>query len=85
MGGAMKGYYEVRRDGPGREHFRLFCVLENPSDPAELERTGLPGPAIAAITGMRKPFRTVFTEQEYSHVRDLGEAYLSKFPRRIVH
>jgi hypothetical protein len=25
----MRGYYEVRAQGPGREQFRLFCILEN--------------------------------------------------------
>jgi hypothetical protein len=85
MGGTMKGYHEARRDGPNREHFRLFCILENSSDPIELERRGLPRPAIAVITGMRKPFKTTFSEQEYEEVRALGMAYLSEYPRRIVH
>lgn len=29
MHGSMRGYYEVRVQGPGREQFRLFCLLEN--------------------------------------------------------
>ena len=29
MHGEMGGYYEIRVTGPGREHFRLFCRLEN--------------------------------------------------------
>jgi hypothetical protein len=29
MHGNMGGYYEIRVTGPGREQFRLFCVLEN--------------------------------------------------------
>ncbi|MFY9488179.1 MAG: hypothetical protein WAP35_05730 [Solirubrobacterales bacterium] len=29
MHGSMGGYYEIRLTGPGRRHFRLFCLLEN--------------------------------------------------------
>jgi hypothetical protein len=29
MHGNMGGYYEIRVTGPGREQFRLFCLLEN--------------------------------------------------------
>ena len=29
MHGDMGGYYEVRSQGPKREQFRLFCILEN--------------------------------------------------------
>ena len=25
----MGGWYEIRLTGPGREQFRLFCLLEN--------------------------------------------------------
>jgi len=64
--------------------FASGIILENPADKAELQRTGLPGPAIAVITGMRKPWRTVFSQADYAHVRDLGESYRITFPRRIV-
>jgi hypothetical protein len=52
MHGDMGGYYEVRSQGPKREQFRLFCTLEN-AGAEELQRRGLPGPAIAVITGIR--------------------------------
>jgi hypothetical protein len=29
MHGAMGGWHEIRLTGPGREQFRLFCLLEN--------------------------------------------------------
>lgn len=61
MHGLMGGWYEVRLTGPGREQFRLFCLLEN-GTPGELSRRGLRKPAIAVITGMRKPWRTVFSD-----------------------
>jgi transcriptional regulator with XRE-family HTH domain len=33
MHGVMGGWYEIRLTGPGREQFRLFCLLENgPAD-----------------------------------------------------
>jgi hypothetical protein len=84
MHGKMTGYFEVRKQGPKREQFRLFCILENPNDNAELEKTGLPRPAIAVITGMRKAWRTTFSGADYEHVRKLGESYRNTFPRRIV-
>lgn len=83
MRGSMKGYYEIRVTGPGREQFRLFCILENGSR-EELERRGLGGPAIAVITGMRKPHRKIFSERDYEHVRALGADHLTNHPRRIA-
>jgi hypothetical protein len=83
MHGSMRGYYEVRLTGPGREQFRLFCILEN-ADPAEMRKRGLTRPAIAVITGMRKAHRTVFRERDYAAVRKLGDDHLSVQPRRIA-
>ena len=80
----MTGFFEARKQGPRREQFRLFCVLENPATAEELERMGLSRPAIVVPTGMRKPWRTAFGEGEYEHVRELGADYRSTFPRRIV-
>jgi hypothetical protein len=37
MHGGMGGYFEVRAQGPKREQFRLFCILEN-AEPPELRR-----------------------------------------------
>ncbi|HLM84879.1 MAG TPA: hypothetical protein VK272_01680 [Solirubrobacteraceae bacterium] len=50
MHGDMGGYYEIRVTGPGREQFRLFCMLEN-ADKRTLTARGLRGPTIAVITG----------------------------------
>lgn len=83
MHGTMRGYYEVRIQGPGREQFRLFCILEN-ADPEALERRGLAGPAIAVITGLRKPWMTTFRESDYRSARRLGDEYLGTIPRRIA-
>ena len=83
MHGAMGGYFEVRASGPGREQFRLFCVLEN-ADPTELRRRGLPSPAIVVLTGLRKPWRTKFSERDYRAVRILGNDHQSNVPRRIA-
>jgi hypothetical protein len=84
MHGKMTGYFEVRKQGPKREQFRLFCILENPADQAELVKAGLPGPVIAVLTGMRKPWKTVFSEADYQHIKELGESYREAFPRRLV-
>jgi len=83
MHGDMTGWFEVRLDGPGREHFRLFCLLESgPSD--ELAALGLRRPAIAVISGGRKPFRTEFSTGEYERVRLMGQEHRSNRPRRIA-
>lgn len=79
----MRGYYEVRAQGPAREQFRLFCILEN-APPEELQRRGLSGPAIAVITGLRKRWMTTSTEADYRRVRRLGDAYLATTPRRVA-
>ena len=84
MHGSMGGYYEIRGTGPGREHFRLFCVLENGTE-EELAERGFDGPHIVVINGMRKPNAKLFTDAEYSkHVRALGDAYLAEIPRSIA-
>lgn len=82
MHGSMGGYYEVRAQGPKREQFRLFCILEN-GGPEEMMRRGLSRPTIAVITGMRKPWMTPFAEHDYEGVRRLGDDHRGRFPRRI--
>jgi hypothetical protein len=79
----MGGWYEARCTGPGREQFRLFCLLEN-GTPEQLSQRGLARPAITVVTGMRKSNATVFSEREYARVRELGDAYLAKTPRSFV-
>jgi Txe/YoeB family toxin of Txe-Axe toxin-antitoxin module len=84
MHGTMKGYYEVRATGPGRTHYRLFCLLENGSDD-ELAERGFDEPQIVVISGMAKANATTFSDAEYRvGVRDLGEDYLSRLPRPIA-
>ena len=79
----MRGWHEIRLTGPGREQFRLFCLLENGTAP-ELARRGLPRRALAVITGMRKPWRTTFSERDYQRVRALGDEHRRNYPRRIA-
>jgi Txe/YoeB family toxin of Txe-Axe toxin-antitoxin module len=84
MHGDMGGYYEIRVTGPGRWHYRLFCVLDNGST-AELAERGFSEPQIAVINGMAKANATLFTAGEYKkHVRAPGADYLSTVPRRIA-
>jgi hypothetical protein len=83
MHGVMGGWHEIRLTGPGREQFRLFCLLENGAA-GELARRGLPRPAIAVITGMRKPWRTTFSDRDYQRVRELGDEHRRNYPRRIA-
>jgi hypothetical protein len=84
MHGSMGGYYEIRVTGPARAQYRLFCRLEN-GTAEELAARGFQEPQIAVITGMCKPFRTVFSDREYrTNVRALGDEYLATLPRRIA-
>jgi hypothetical protein len=82
MHGDMGGSYEVRAQGPKREQFRLFCVLEN-GTPEELARRGLSRPAIAVIAALRKPWMTAFSDRDYARVRRMGDDHRARFPRRI--
>ena len=84
MHGTMSGYYEIRLTGPGRRHYRLFCILDN-GTAAELAERGFDGPKIVVINGMVKPNAEVFGDREYKrHVRDLGDDYRSRLPRPIA-
>lgn len=84
MHGPMGGYYEIRCTGPGREHFRLFCRLENGNEDQLAER-GFDRPHIVVINGMRKPNARLFSQAEYDKcVRALGDAYLADTPRRVA-
>lgn len=80
MHGSMGGYYEVRATGPGREQFRLFCILEKAAD----EANGLVRDAIAVIDGGRKPNVTLFDAAFYAKVREKGDDYRAQLPRRIA-
>jgi hypothetical protein len=77
MKGDMSGWFELRADGPGRHHYRLFCLLDY--EAKEREK-----PLLVIIDGRDKPFRTVLSEKDYAAVRELGEEYLSRNPRSIV-
>jgi hypothetical protein len=82
MHGTMTGWHEIYLTGPGREQFRLFCLLEN-GDDEDLLRRVLRKPAIAVITGMRKPWRTRFSERDCTRVRKLGDDHRHNRHRRI--
>jgi len=58
---------------------RIFCVLER--DGASV---GLRGPSLVVITGLRKPFRTTFTDKDYAQVRALGHEYFKRNPRSVA-
>lgn len=87
VGGDARKHARLLRDprhGPGREHLRLFCRLENGTE-AELDELGFDLPHIVVINGMRKPNAQLFSDAEYrKHVRNLGDAYLGDVPRRFA-
>ncbi|MEU2798716.1 hypothetical protein [Streptomyces sp. NPDC007117] len=73
----MTGWYEVRRSGPQRAHYRLFCRLD-------YEARGFDKPLLVVITGLQKPNATLFSDADYQGVRDLGDEYFSRNPRSIA-
>lgn len=84
MHGSMSGYYEIRVTGPGRRHYRLFCLLDNGTGD-ELARRGFDRPQIAVINGLVKPNATLFTDVEYRReIRSHGDRYLSRLPRPVA-
>jgi hypothetical protein len=84
MHGTMAGYYEIRGTGPGRIHYRLFCVLENRSA-KDLKTLGFDRPQIVVINGMAKKNASLFTDPEYRKtIRALGDNYLGQIPRPVA-
>jgi hypothetical protein len=77
MKGGLTGHHEVRVDGPGREHFRLFCVLDTAADGRDC---GL----LTVLWGARKPFRTEFDDAVYSQVTAYSTEYFSRRMRSVV-
>jgi hypothetical protein len=77
MKGEMAGWFEVRVEGPGRHHYRLFCLLE-------YEAAGQDKPLLVVIDGRDKPFRTILADSEYAAVRELGAEYRSRNPRSLA-
>lgn len=50
----------------------------------EIRRRGLIRPAIAVITGMSKPWMTVFSKADYAAVRAVGDEHSAQLPRRLA-
>ena len=77
MKGAMTGWFELRVDGPGRHHYRLFCLLDYDAE-------GLDKPLLVVIDGRDKPFRTTLSDADYAEVRSLGVEYRKRNPRSLA-
>ncbi len=83
MHGDMRGWHEVRADGPkpggakGRHHYRLFCLLD-------YDAKGAGKPLLVVIAGISKPFRTTLSTGDYAKVRELGKEYLARNPRSLA-
>jgi hypothetical protein len=76
MHGEMTGWFEVRRDGPGRRHYRLFCLLD-------YEAEGQEKPLLVIIDGRDKAFGTELGAADYAEVKALGDEYRSRNPRSV--
>ncbi|QDQ99210.1 hypothetical protein FO059_09435 [Tomitella fengzijianii] len=77
MKGTMRGWFEVRIDGPKRHHYRLFCLLD-------YEAKGHDKGLLVVVDGHDKPFRTTLSDADYAAVRTLGHEYCNRNPRSIV-
>ena len=73
----MTGWFELRVDGPGRHHCRLFCVLD-------YDAQGVDKPLLVVVDGRDKPFRTTLSDADYAAVRRLGDEYRSRNPRSLA-
>lgn len=82
MHGDMSGWFEIRLDGPKREHFRLFCQLDYDA----LDENGAPvdKPYLVIIDGRRKAFKTTLADSEYAKIRALGAEYRSRKKRSVI-
>lgn len=77
MHGEMTGWFEVRVDGPGRTHHRLYRLLDYDAEGAET-------PLLVIVDGRTKPFRTALPTSDYRDIRALGDEYRSRNPRSVV-
>lgn len=75
MHGSMAGWFEVRIDGPGRTHYRLYCLVD--------ANCGDEKPYLVPVTGRTKRFQTTIKDSEYANIRELGSDYLASRPRRV--
>jgi hypothetical protein len=76
MHGKMTGFHEVRVDGPGRRHYRLFCKLDTTAQGR--------GPLLTVLWGATKAFRTELSDADYDRVLAFGREYLSRNPRSLA-
>lgn len=81
MHGAMSGWFEVRVDGPGREHFRVFCLIDLGG---VVDSGDSAGARLVIVDARRKAFRTTLSDADYERVRALGREYLRRNPRSCV-
>lgn len=77
MKGDMTGWFELRKDGPGRRHYRLYCLLD-------YEAKGLDRPLLVVVDGRVKAFRTELSATDYAEVRALGDEYRRRNPRSLA-
>lgn len=72
----MEGFYEIRFNGPGRVHYRLFCVVD--STPEGADR-----PYLVVIDGATKGFGTTLAPREYRRIAALKDEYFAQNPRSV--
>ncbi len=76
MRGPMQGWQELRVGGPGRTHYRLFCIHD-------YEALNYEKPLLVVFAGMKKKNGEVFSKFDYARVKNFGDEYLSKNPRQL--
>lgn len=77
MSDEMSGWFEVRTDGPGRSHYRLYCRID-------FDAFGESQPLLVVVTGMKKRFMTKLSSSDYEKIRALGVEYFKRNPRSLA-
>lgn len=79
----MAGWFEIRVDGPKREHFRLYCLLDYDAVSDSVTLDPVNKPYLVIVDGRRKLFRTTLPDSEYAKIRTLGAEYRRRNPRSV--
>jgi len=77
MKGDMKGWFEVRVDGPQRRHYRLFCRLDY--DAKDQYK-----PLLVVIDGRAKAFRTELSSADYLNCNPAERSGIAVRPRTAL-
>lgn len=82
MRAEMAGFYEVRCNGPGRVHYRLFCLIDH--DAVDRHGSPYPAPPVVIVDGDSKANAALFDDKVYNRVRRHGTEYRARNKPRPI-